>query len=72
MSQIRCTVERPSGGERPQKETVIMTTVPTRDTVEFFAAEQLRERERVVVAELERRFGSLEAALDQEHGLLPA
>jgi len=44
-----------------------MTTVPTRDTVEFFAAEQLRERERVVVAELERRFGSLEAALDQEY-----
>ena len=48
-----------------------MTTVPTRDTVEFFAAEQLRERERVVVAELERRFGSLEAALDQEHGSYP-
>ena len=44
-----------------------MTTVPTRDTVEVFTAEQLRERERVVVAELERRFGSLEAALDQEY-----
>jgi len=46
---------------------VATTLTSSRDTVEFFTEEQLRERERAVVAELEHRFGSLEAALDQEY-----
>ncbi|MBF0696113.1 hypothetical protein [Actinomyces bowdenii] len=42
------------------------TTLPRRDVVKVFTREELEARRTTVVAELERRFGSLEHALERE------
>ena len=42
---------------------------PPRDVIKHFAPDGLEARKRIIIRELERRFGSLDAALAQEvHG----
>lgn len=42
---------------------------PPRDVIKHFTPDGLEARKRIIISELERRFGSLDAALAQEvHG----
>ena len=40
---------------------------PPRDVIKHVAPDELEARKRIIVSELERRFGSLDAALAQEY-----
>ncbi|WP_454925600.1 hypothetical protein [Actinomyces gerencseriae] len=40
---------------------------PPRDVIKHVAPDELEARRRIIVSELERRFGSLDAALAQEY-----
>ena len=40
---------------------------PPRDVIKHVAPDRLEARKRIIISELERRFGSLDAALAQEY-----